>query len=84
MGSFALIVTQTGPALLGDGADPAHALEVEQAEDALRDVLTQIREDHDADKRQRQHARKKGAQILSVSLIIDYSIFTFFFSSRCK
>lgn len=30
------------------------------------------------------NARKKGAQILSVSLIIDYSIFTFFFSSRCK
>ena len=35
---------------------------MEQAEDALRDVLTQIREDHDADKRQLQHARSQQRQ----------------------
>ena len=59
---FLSIRLQPRASLFGDGLEPAHGSEVEQTQDALRDVLAQIREDHDAEERHVQHPRTQQRQ----------------------
>mgnify|MGYP007134587110 CR=1 FL=1 len=46
-------------AFFGDGLEPAHGFEVQHAQNALGDILAQIREHHNAQERHMQHS---GAQ----------------------